>query len=132
MNAIRSSLCLAFSAIAMAPLPADDSQAPPLVGSWTWTWEDGQGKTHKHVLEVTGSGANQAVRERFDDLEAVKVDVIKRDGKQIRFSVVRGDRTANYTGNFKDDDTIEGKVVVSQSGQNDEFTWTARRKPVKK
>ncbi len=132
MNAIRSSLAFVFSAIAMAPLMADDSQGPPLVGSWTWTWEDGQAKTHKHVLEVTGSGANQAVRERFDDMEAVKVDIIKRDGKQIRFSVVRGDRTANYTGTFKDDDTIEGKVVVIQAGQNDEFSWTAHRKVVKK
>jgi hypothetical protein len=109
---------------------ADD--APKLAGTWTWSWKGPDDTTHTHTLEVEGSGEKLAARERFDDLEAVKVNDLKVDGKKVSFSVLRGKRRAEYNGKFDGDDTIEGKVLVEDEGRSNEYTWTAKREKTKK
>jgi hypothetical protein len=114
-----------------APVLADEPV--DLAGTWTWSWKDGQGETHRHVLEVEGSGTKLSARERFDDLAAVKINDLKVVDKKINFSVLRGDRRALYEGTIASADTINGKVIVTQEGgQENEFGWTATRQPVKK
>ncbi|HWE36942.1 MAG TPA: hypothetical protein VG406_10285 [Isosphaeraceae bacterium] len=117
-------------AIPGAAARADD--APKLAGSWTWSWKGPDGTEHKHVLEVEGTGAKLAARERFDDLEAVKVNDLKVDGKKVSFSVLRGKRRSEYNGKLDGDDTIDGKVLVEDDGRSNEYTWTAKREKTKK
>ena len=101
-------------------------------GTWTWEWKDGQGITHRHVLDIEGDGNSLAGLERFDDLPAVKVEGLKVEGKAVNFSVKRGERHASYSGKFTDADTISGNVNVAVDNQTSEFAWTASRKPVAK
>jgi hypothetical protein len=117
-------------AIPWAPARADD--AAKLVGTWTWSWKDADGTTHTHTLEVEGTGEKLAARERFDDLEAVKVNDLKVDGKKVSFSVLRGKRRSEYNGKLDGDDTIDGKVLVENDGRSNEYTWTAKREKAKK
>ncbi len=106
---------------------ADDP--PKLAGTWTWTWKDPQGETHRHVLEVEGIGTKLAARERFDDLAPVRVSDLKLDGKKIQFTVVRGAKRSDYKGVVADPDpdTMSGKVTITQEGQPTEFLWKAQR-----
>ena len=77
--------------------------------------------------------ASASARERFDDLEAVKVEDFKVDGKKVTFSVKRGDRRAAYSGTVGDGDTINGMVTVTVAEDPaSEFTWTAKRKASEK
>jgi hypothetical protein len=117
-------------AIPWATARADD--ASKLVGTWTWSWKGADGTTHTHTLEVEGSGEKLAARERFDDLEAVKVNDLKVDGKKVSFSVLRGKRRSEYNGKLDGDDTIDGKVLVEDDGRSNEYTWTAKREKPKK
>ena len=121
-------LLLGMPLILLASAGADD--APPLAGTWEWEWKDGQGTTHRHVLEVEGVGKALAARERFDDLEPVKVDDLDVRGKQVRFVVKRGDRRSEYAGTLDGPNTLNGKVsVTAADNQPNAFTWTARRRP---
>ena len=108
-----------------APARADD--APQLAGIWNWSWKDQNGRTHHHVLEIEGVTTKLAAREVFDDLPPVRVDNLVRDGKKIRFSVVRGDHRADYNGILADANSIDGKVTVTEGSQNNEYVWKARR-----
>jgi hypothetical protein len=98
-----------------------------LVGTWTWTWKDGEGKTHKHILDVESSGGKLAARERFDDQAAVKVDDLKLTGDEVFFSAKREGRMAEYKGKLLAGKTINGVVNVAVNGQDQEFQWTAER-----
>ncbi len=98
-----------------------------LAGTWTWTWKDGEGKTHKHVLDVESAAGKLAARERFDDEESVKVDDLKVKGDDVFFIVKRGHRTAEYKGKLIGGKTINGIVNVAANGQAQEFQWTAER-----
>lgn len=113
-------------------LPPTTAGAPPaapeLEGSWTWTWKDRQGNTHKHVLEVEGKGKTLAAREVFDDQEPVRVNPLTVDGNSVRFTVVRGERKAEYRGKVADADHVNGTVLVTVDGQTNEFEWKAERK----
>jgi hypothetical protein len=129
-RAILSGLSCAVTLVSSPPAGAAD---PDLAGTWTWKWKDAQNETHRHVLEVEGSGNKLAARERFDDMEAVKVTDLKRDGKKVTFSVLRGKRRSAYSGTLDKPDTINGKVVVTvEGGDQNEFGWTATREPAKK
>ena len=88
--------------------------------------------THKHVLEVEGSGEKLSARERFDDEEPVKVTDLKLTDKKVSFSVSREKRQASYSGTLKSADLIEGLVNTSTGGQTSEFGWEARREATKK
>jgi hypothetical protein len=99
-----------------------------LAGTWTWSWKDPAGVTHRHLLEVEGIDTKLAARERFDDLEPVPVREIRRDGKSLRFTVVRGDRRADYYGIMADPNTINGTVKVTAMGETTEDRWEATRK----
>lgn len=110
---------------------ADDKPAS-LVGTWRWSWKDADGVTHKHALEVEGTGDKLAAREVYDDQEPIKVTDLKRNGKKVTFSVLRGKRQSNYTGELKADDRIEGTVNVTVEGQNSEFGWESKRDTPKK
>jgi hypothetical protein len=107
---------------------ADD--IPKLAGNWTWSWKGPAGETHRHLLEVEGIGTKLAARERFDDLESVPVRDLQLVGKSLRFSVVRGDRRADYSGIVADRDTINGIVKVTVMDETTEFPWEAARKKV--
>lgn len=124
---LASGLALGLLSLMPAGAAADDT--PALTGTWTWDWKDGQGATHRHVLEVEGAGETLSARERFDDLDPVKVEGLKVEGKKVNFSVQRGERRATYSGTIADDKTINGNVVVLVGNQSNEFTWTARRLP---
>ena len=116
-------VCAAFSLLAFTGA-ADTSD---LSGTWVWTWKDAAGQEHRHVLEVEGVGADLAARERFDDEEPVKASNLKRDGKKVRLTVVRGDRHADYSGVLADANTINGTVTVKQGDQMHEYPWKAMR-----
>jgi hypothetical protein len=111
-------------------------QAPgvsKLAGSWTWTWKGQDGLEHRHILEVEGVGKALAAREVFDDQPPVKAQSLTFDGTSVNFTVVRGDRKADYSGKLTDADTIEGTVTTTARGQSNEFIWKAeRRKEAKK
>ncbi|HEX8204248.1 MAG TPA: hypothetical protein VF590_27470 [Isosphaeraceae bacterium] len=98
-----------------------------LAGTWTWSWQDAQGQTHRHVLEVVAAGAQVAVRERFDELQPVTVNDLKVDGPRITFSVLRGERHAEYAGTRANPDTFNGTVTVTYQNRNEKFAWTAKR-----
>jgi len=109
---------------------ADDAER--LVGTWTWSWKDAKGQEHRHVLEVEGAGDKVAARERFDDQEPVKIVDLKAVGTKVNFSVLRGPRTAFYSGTLADADTINGEVQVNTENRNDKFAWTAKREATRK
>lgn len=113
----------AFALVASAPPAGPDD----LAGTWTWTWKDGEGKTHKHVLDVESAAGKLAARERFDEQDAVKVDDLKLTGDDVFFSVKRPDRMAEYKGKLVGKKTINGIVNVVVNGQAQEFQWTAER-----
>ncbi len=121
---------LAFSAAALGASPRDGEAG--LIGTWSWTWKDAAGTTHKHVLEVAGSGEKLSARERFDDLEPIKVTDLRLADKKVSFSANRAKRQASYSGTMKSKDLIEGVVNVSTDGQASEFGWEARRQDAKK
>jgi hypothetical protein len=103
------------------------AEPPNLAGTWTWTWKDPQGATHRHVMEVEGVAAKLAARERSDALPPVRVSDLKLDGKNVGFTIVRGPRRADYRGVVADPDTINGKVSVALEGQTTEYVWKAKR-----
>ena len=109
---------------------ADDPSA--LVGTWAWTWKDAEGVTHKHKLEVEGTGDKVAASETFDDEAPVKVTDLKLADKKVSFSVLRGKRLARYSGTLKEDDLLDGIVLVSIEGQETEYGWEARRTAAEK
>jgi len=126
----RSYRLLALGAMVMATtLPslatADDSTE--IAGTWTWTWKDGEGKTHKHVLDLESAAGKLTGRERFDDLESVKVDDLKLKDKELSFVVTRGQRRAEYKGKVIGPKTVNGVVNVAVTGQTNEYQWTAER-----
>lgn len=123
-------MILALSATALRAAPRDGEAG--LIGTWSWTWKDAAGTTHKHVLEVEGSGDKLSARERFDDLEPVKVTDLKLADKKVTFSVNRPKRQASYSGTMKSKDLIEGLVNVTTDGHASEFGWEARRQDPKK
>jgi len=123
-----AALLLAFSGFGVA-LGAD---VDALVGSWTWSWKDGQGVTHNHVLEVEGAGEKVAAQETFDEEKPVKVTDLKVSGQKVSFSVLRDKRQATYTGTLKGKDLIDGMVTVSNEGQPNEFGWQAKKQADKK
>ncbi len=122
-------LVLAFALMGLfsgsrAPAAADP---PKLAGTWTWKWKDAQGETHRHILEVEGSGDKMTARERYDDEAAIKADDLKLDGKTVTFSVRRGGRLSTYKGTVASPETINGHVTVTIDGMESEFGWTAAR-----
>lgn len=126
-------LLLGLPLILNLPASAGADDAPALAGTWEWEWKDGQGTAHRHVLEVEGDGKARAARERFDELEPIKVDDLVVAGKQITFTVKRGDRRAEYAGTIDGPNTINGKVsVTAAENQPNAFAWTAKRRPVAK
>lgn len=106
--------------------------APKMAGTWTWSWKDAAGDTHKHTLELEGANDKLTGRERFDDKAAVTVENLKFDGKIISFSATHDKRRSSYKGTVGDDDTINGTVSVSLDGQESEYGWTAKREAGKK
>ncbi|MDR3635510.1 MAG: hypothetical protein P4L84_17020 [Isosphaeraceae bacterium] len=98
-----------------------------LSGTWSWTWTDAAGRLHRHVLEVEGIGSVLAARERFDDQDPVKVSDVKREGKNVRLTAVRGDRRAEYRGVLADASTINGTVSVKEGEQTTDYPWKATR-----
>ena len=132
----RSLLLVAFALTlarpwASTPVGAAE-EVPGLAGAWTWSWKDTAGQTHRHLLEVEGLGAKVAARERFDDLEPAPVQNLQVAGKNIRFTIVRGNRSAEYRGILADRDSINGTVLVTFSGETSEDPWEATRvKPTK-
>ena len=129
----RLILGLAAGAMLSAPTllhAAED--APSLAGTWTWSWKDAQGQTHRHVLELEGTGAQMSGKERADDKPAIKVEALKQEGKTISFAVNRDGHYAEYKGKVTATDTISGKVTVMQGGATSEYGWTAERKPAAK
>lgn len=120
-------LCCAAAALLGSGSALRADEPPKLDGTWTWTWKDPQGATHRHVLEVEGVGKKLAARERFDALPPVPASGLKLDGKNIQFTVVRGDKRADYRGVLDDPDTINGKVSIKQDGDLNEYLWKATR-----
>lgn len=133
-NSRRQTLWPALGLVAAACLSAGgrlDAQTeatPALAGTWTWTWKDGTGNTHRHVLEVEGTGTKLAAREIFDSQEPVRVGKIAVDGKAVKFTVLRGPNKSDYNGKVADADHINGTVVVTTNGQATEFPWKAERR----
>jgi hypothetical protein len=122
-----------FVSLAIVGLPARaDDAKKDLVGTWSWSWKDAQGEKHNHVLEVELAGESLVGRERFDDQEAVKVTDLKLSKKKVTFSVLRGESRAAYEGTLDAPTTINGKVVITRDGQDDEYGWTARKEAPKK
>lgn len=130
--ALGLALAALFAPFALASpptTPAEDSP-PDLAGTWTWKWKDANGETHKHTLELEGSGANMVGRERFDDTPAVKVENLKLDGKTLSFAATHDKRRSTYKGEVRSKDTIVGTVTVAIEGQASEYGWTATREAV--
>jgi len=121
---------LAASALAPATARArgeDAAETPALSGTWTWTWKDKDGQTHRHVIEVEGLGTKLAAREIFDDETPVKVKDLTLKGKDLKFTVVRGERRSDYSGKVADADHINGTVTVTTDGTASDFEWKAER-----
>ena len=129
----RRFLSLAAGAVLAAPAVAHSSEDPPaLAGTWTWSWKDANGETHRHTLELEGTGPKLTGKERADDKPAVKVEALKQEGKTIGFAVNRDGHYAEYKGTVDSADTINGRVTVMQGGATSEYGWTATRKPTAK
>jgi hypothetical protein len=127
-TATRQALCCALFVVALGmPAPAGAAGPDDLVGTWTWTWKDGEGKTHKHILDVESAAGKLTARERFDEEDSIKVDDLKLKGEEVSLSVKRGDRMAEYKGKLLGTKTINGLVNVVVNGQAEEFQWTAER-----
>jgi hypothetical protein len=114
--------------------PGQKPDVSTLAGTWTWSWKDPEGKTHKHVLEVEGVDRALAAREIFDEEQPVKATGLTFDGKTVKFTVVRGERRADYTGKLDGKDKINGTVTTTTtaSGQTNEFVWKAERRKAPK
>ncbi|GAC1451358.1 MAG: hypothetical protein NVSMB9_36300 [Isosphaeraceae bacterium] len=129
---VRLPIGLLFAWGAFSPLAfhahSEETDVPKIAGTWTWTWDDPTGKTHRHVLEVEGTGTKLAAREIFDEQQPVKVANLTLDARAIKFSVVRGDRKADYSGKVADSDHINGTVLVTADGATTEFVWKAERR----
>ena len=120
---------LVASTISAAGLSSAQAADPPkLAGTWTWTWKDRLGESHKHVLEVEGVGSKLAAREIFDDQAPTRAANLALDGSTIKFTVVRDERRADYNGKIADADHINGTVMVTSGGQAQEFPWKAERR----
>lgn len=130
---MRSIYCPTILGAALMVTSAASAAGPDtLVGTWTWTWKDGEGKTHKHVLDVESAAGKLTARERFDDQDSIKVDDLKLTGDDVFLSVKRRDRMAEYKGKLVGTKTINGVVNVVVNGQAQEFQWTAERALPKK
>lgn len=138
-TARRYRIVLGFLIVTAAPvalrLPAQaqTQEVSKIAGAWTWTWKDRVGNTHRHVMEVEGTGTKLAAREIFDEQLPVRVTNLTLDGAAIKFTVVRGETKSEYKGKVADKDHMNGKVLVSTGGEATEFVWKAeRRKEVPK
>jgi len=120
--------CLASGMVRIA----GGAEVSGLAGTWTWSWKDAAGETHRHVLEVEGVDTKLAARERRDELPPVRVNDLKLVEKRVRFSVVRGQNRADYVGVWADPSTINGTVTVTTDGQSQEHVWKATRRPAPK
>ncbi len=136
MMAIRRSallaLCAASLVVAGSVRLARGADVSGLAGTWSWSWKDAEGKEHRHVLDIEGVDAKLAARERRDDLPPVRVNDLKLAAKRVRFSVVRGNNRADYSGVWADANTINGTVTVTTEGQSKENVWKATRNEKKK
>lgn len=111
--------------LAIAEEPA---AVPSLAGTWIWTWKGPDGQTHRHTLEVEGTGNKLAAREIFDDDRPVRVTPITLEGTALTFVIQRDGRTAEYKGKLADPDHVSGTVIVTTNGQAVEHVWNAERK----
>jgi hypothetical protein len=124
----RASLMAVFLTLLIGSawtVSADETKT--LAGTWTWTWKDGEGKTHKHVLDLEAAAGKLTGRERFDDLDSIKVDDLKLKDGELTFVVTRGPRRAEYKGKLVGTKVINGQVNVAIQGQSTEYQWTAER-----
>jgi len=121
-------LFVASSLVAGSDRLARGADVSKLAGSWTWSWKDAEGKEHVHVLDIEGVDAKLAARERMDELPPVRVTDLKQADERVRFSVVRGNNRAEYSGVWADTNTINGTVTVTTEGQSKENVWKATRK----
>ena len=124
-------LCVAPLLVAGSGRSALGADVSGLAGTWTWSWKDAEGKEHRHVLDVEGVDTKLAARERLDDLPPVRVNNLKLADKRVRFSVVRGNTRADYSGVWADPNTINGTVTVTTEGQSKEEVWKATRRDKK-
>ena len=125
-------LVLVFAGLSLVGVAAAAPQTPKaepskFAGTWTWSWRAGD-VTHRHNLEVEGAGKALAAREIFDEEAAVNVSDLKFEGDRLQFTVVRGERKADYKGKLAGKDAIEGTVTTTSAGQANEFPWKAERK----
>jgi hypothetical protein len=128
---MRAAVCV-LALVVRASLLASAQDPKSLVGTWTWSWKDGQGEKHTHFLDVESSGERLVARERFDDQVPVKVTDLKLLGKRVTFTVMRGDGRASYDGSLASTETINGTVTIARDGQVDEYGWTAKKEAPKK
>ena len=136
MMAIRRNaplaLCVALCLVAGSGRFVMGADVSGLAGTWSWSWKDAEGKEHRHVLDIEGVDAKLAARERLDDLPPVRVSDLKLEDKRVRFSVIRGENRAEYSGVWADSNTINGTVTVTTEGQSKEHVWKATRSDKKK
>jgi hypothetical protein len=130
MFALLAPVAVTAGGLTTGAAPPQTPGVSKLAGSWTWTWKDPTNRTHQHVLEVEGIGKALSAREIFDDEPAVRVAPLEFDGKAVHFTVVRGQRKAEYDGRLDDGDTINGTVKTSTGEDHGAYPWKAtRRKP---
>jgi hypothetical protein len=123
------SILVVSAAAAGGGMAAEPAAPAALAGTWTWTWKDPKGQTHRHVIEVEGTGKALAAQEVFDELPPVRVTNLKVEGNNVRFTVVRGRKRSDYSGKIADPDHINGTVLVADGeGQATEFVWKAERR----
>jgi hypothetical protein len=136
MMAIRRDVLLALCAASCLVVGpgrlAIGADVSGLAGTWTWSWKDAEGMEHRHVLDIEGVDTKLAARERRDDLPPVRVNDLKLTDKRVRFSVVRGNSRADYSGVWADANTLNGTVTVTIEGQSTEHVWKATRSDKKK
>jgi len=120
-------LCAASCLVARPGRLASGADVSGLAGTWSWSWKDAEGTEHRHVLDIEGVDTKLAARERRDDLPPVRVNDLKLTDKRVRFSVVRGNNRADYSGVWAEADTINGTVTVTIEGQSTEHVWKATR-----
>lgn len=128
MNPLIVSLCASIAAGFATVSQEAPRTASDLTGSWTWSWKDADGNTHRHLLVIEGEPGNQVGREKLDELEPTEVQELGLKNDVVSFAVVRGETRAEYTGKFADGDTINGEVrILRPSNRVDVFGWTAQR-----